>query len=70
MYFSSDSTVPPSNSVQEPERLSESAPAAKDTVSWQEGLDKDLPGIPSAVYVGRSSHVDDQTGNTKVSLHM
>ena len=67
---SGSSTLPPSSSEgQEPERLSEDAPAAKDTTSWQEGLDKDLPGMPAPIYIGRSQmdsqHSEKET--TKVT---
>ena len=69
-YYSSDSAVPPtSTNGEDPVRLSENAPAAKDTVSWQESLDKDLPGMPSAVYIGRSSQITGETETTKVSLY-
>lgn len=65
---SSDSAVPPtSTNGEDPVRLSENAPAAKDTVSWQESLDKDLPGMPSAVYIGRSSQITGETETTKVT---
>ena len=62
--------MPPSTTNgQDPVRLSENAPAAKDTASWQENLDKDLPGVPSAVYIGRSSQTNGQTETTKVSQY-
>jgi len=65
---SSDSVVPPTpTNGHDPVRLSENAPPAKDTVSWQESLDKDLPGMPSAVYIGRSSQINGQTETTKVT---
>ena len=45
--------------------MSEDAPAAKDTPSWQEGLDKSLPEVPSPVYIGGSLNMGGpQSGTT------
>ena len=64
-YFSNDCSVPPQINNQQPTRLSEDAVPAKDTESWQAGLDQNLPGIPSANYITKS--MNDASDNvTKV----
>ena len=51
-------------------RLAEDALAAKDTSSWQEGLERPLPGLPSPLYIARSSQLgaqeESENANTKV----
>ena len=64
-YFSNDCSVPPQINNQQPTRLSDDAVPAKDTESWQAGLDQNLPGIPSANYITKS--MNDASDNvTKV----
>lgn len=62
----SSNTQPPPETGAEPVRLPEDAPAAKDTDSWQESLDKNLPGIPSPVYIG-NSRKGGQTSGTETT---
>ena len=62
-YFSNESSVPPQNNKQ-PIRLANDAVPAKDTKSWQTGLDQTLPGIPSANYIKSNNKTDNE--NTKV----
>ena len=64
-YFSNDCSVPPQINNQQPTRLSDDAVPAKDTESWQAGLDQNLPGIPSANYITKSKN-DASENVTKV----
>ena len=65
-YFSNDCSVPPQINNQQPTRLSDDAVPAKDTESWQAGLDQNLPGIPSANYITKSTN-DASENVTKVT---
>ena len=64
-YYSNDSSVPPQNNNQQATRLSDDAVPAKDTESWQAGLDQNLPGIPIANYITKSKN-DASENVTKV----
>jgi len=64
--YSNDCSVPPQINNQQPTRLSDDAVPAKDTESWQAGLDQNLPGIPSANYITKSKN-DASENVTKVT---
>merc|ERR1712179_267040 len=66
---SNESSDPPSIHSQKAIRLPDDALPAKDSVSWQEGLDKTLPGIPSANYISKSAstNITPEKETTKVT---
>ena len=57
---SGTSNAPPPVDGENPVRLEENALAAKDTPSWQKGLETQLPGLPSPLYIARSSQLGAQ----------
>lgn len=64
--FSNESSG--TNNDKQPIRLPDDALPAKDTASWQEGLDKKLPGIATANYIAKSTHTSSsEKETTKVS---
>jgi len=52
------------NNDKQPIRLPDDALPAKDTASWQEGLDKKLPGIATANYIAKSTHTSSSEKET------
>ena len=60
--FSNESSG--TNNDKQPIRLPDDALPAKDTASWQEGLDKKLPGIATANYIAKSTHTSSSEKET------
>jgi len=52
------------NNDKQPIRLPDDALPAKDTASWQEGLDKKLPGIATANYIAKSTQTSSSEKET------